>query len=331
MRIPQNYIQKVKAGIHGLQAFCIFIAGCLSLAVFTKSGGIDGSTGYMFALCFVSIIPLIYLIMVPMWSRAWRFANVYAYASLDVLCSILWLAAFSAVATWNKKGIEKGKNEEKDDSDSDSDNSGSCSNFAYGSASRCKVSKASVGFGVVICLLFIVTSILSIHAVIKYRRTGELPNGKQHGKAEQLAQEDYNKDPWSTDLHEPDEDEEEQRQHSNPFGDHANSSNDTLQAYGQLSQQDEYDAPSSHGMLHAQDTSYRPPSRTPSPAVSGAPSIDPHPGRQMSYGGPVLMPQPPQIYEEPLAPSALSPTGAFDQNANGRLSFPQGNYHADFR
>ncbi|KAI7496846.1 hypothetical protein KC367_g6368 [Hortaea werneckii] len=285
MRIPQNYIQKVKAGIHGLQAFCIFIAGCLSLAVFTKSGGIDGSTGYMFALCFVSIIPLIYLIMVPMWSRAWRFANVYAYASLDVLCSILWLAAFSAVATWNKKGIEKGKNEEKDDSDSDSDNSG---------------------------------------------RTGELPNGKQHGKAEQLAQEDYNKDPWSTDLHEPDEDEEE-RQHSNPFGDHANTSNDTLQAYGQLSQQDEYDAPSSHGMLHAQDTSYRPPSRTPSPAVSGAPSIDPHPGRQMSYGGPVQMPQPPQIYEEPLAPSALSPTGAFDQNANGRLSFPQGNYHADFR
>ena len=50
MRIPQNYIQKVKAGVHGLQAFSIFIAGCLSLAVLTKKGGIDGSTGYMFAL-----------------------------------------------------------------------------------------------------------------------------------------------------------------------------------------------------------------------------------------------------------------------------------------
>lgn len=50
MRIPQNHLQKVKAGVHGAQAFCIFVAGCLALAVLTKSGGMSATTGYFFGL-----------------------------------------------------------------------------------------------------------------------------------------------------------------------------------------------------------------------------------------------------------------------------------------
>jgi len=50
MRIPQTYIQHSKAGVHFAQAFCIFITGCLALAVLTKDGGTGGATGYMFGL-----------------------------------------------------------------------------------------------------------------------------------------------------------------------------------------------------------------------------------------------------------------------------------------
>jgi hypothetical protein len=50
MRIPQTQLQNIKAGLHAVQAFFIFIAGCLSLAVLTKAGGSSGATGYMFGL-----------------------------------------------------------------------------------------------------------------------------------------------------------------------------------------------------------------------------------------------------------------------------------------
>lgn len=43
-------MQKVKAGVHCAQAVLIFLAGCLSLAVLTKSGGTSGTTGYYFGL-----------------------------------------------------------------------------------------------------------------------------------------------------------------------------------------------------------------------------------------------------------------------------------------
>lgn len=50
MRIPQTREQKIKAILHGAQAVFIFVAGCLTLAVMTKPGGLSGETGYMFAL-----------------------------------------------------------------------------------------------------------------------------------------------------------------------------------------------------------------------------------------------------------------------------------------
>lgn len=58
MRIPQTYIQRTKAGLHFAQAFCIFIAGCLSLDVLTKDGGTGGQTGYFFGLVSTLLVSL---------------------------------------------------------------------------------------------------------------------------------------------------------------------------------------------------------------------------------------------------------------------------------
>ena len=91
--------------MHIAQALIIFIAGCLAVVILTKDGRTDGRIGWYFGLvrkrppfnhnkiekvlnktqCFLSIPAIIYQIMVPMWSRAWRLQNTYAYAAVDVL------------------------------------------------------------------------------------------------------------------------------------------------------------------------------------------------------------------------------------------------------
>ena len=35
--------------------------------------------------CFLSVPAIIYLVMVPMWSRTKKFANAYAFLAVDVL------------------------------------------------------------------------------------------------------------------------------------------------------------------------------------------------------------------------------------------------------
>lgn len=57
MRIPQTKMQKIKIGIHAVQALLVFVAGCLTLAVMTKSGSFGGETGFYFALvCVLCLI-----------------------------------------------------------------------------------------------------------------------------------------------------------------------------------------------------------------------------------------------------------------------------------
>ncbi|EMC97702.1 hypothetical protein BAUCODRAFT_51291, partial [Baudoinia panamericana UAMH 10762] len=221
MRIEQSNIQKTKVGLHAAQAFCIFVGGCLSLAVLTKDGGTSGTLGFYFGLCFLTIPALVYQVMVPMWTRAWRFANMYAYAIVDLVCAILWFIAFIAVAAWNSSGVRKGDG----DKGNSSEENGSCSHFAYGSKIKCLASKASVGFGVIVCLLFVVTTVISVQGVLKYRQTGVMPTvgTKLHGGAERLRSDDATKDPWSTNTDELDPQNEE---HDGPF-------EDERHAYGQ--------------------------------------------------------------------------------------------------
>lgn len=104
--------------------------------------------------------------MVPMWSRARRFSNVYAFATLDVFSVVLWLSAWAAVASYVVAGKGKGKN----------DKASGCDNFGSGSPGKCKLSEATVVLGVVVMLLFAGTSYVSIKSLMHYRRTGMMPS-----------------------------------------------------------------------------------------------------------------------------------------------------------
>ena len=80
-----------------------------------------------------------------MWSRAQRFANAYAFLAVDTLFTLLWFAAFIAVATYNAGGIKDGATDRKIPSDQ-----GNCTTFKYGDESKCKASRGAVGVGIVI-------------------------------------------------------------------------------------------------------------------------------------------------------------------------------------
>ena len=238
--------------------------------------------------------------MVPMWTRAYRFANVYAYASLDLAFTILWFAAFIAVAAWNSKGISEGfKTSSGRVSDNKDSSGGGCASFAYGSELKCNVSRASVGFGVIIWLLFAATSAMSIMAVVKYRRTGTMPNGntKFYSQAGQLATEDPNKDPWNADT---DELEEIDERH----------------AYGQLSQED---------MAETQQQGISLLSRHGSGQSGGSHHLEAHPGRPVSFGSSTNLSIAPPSYEGQIAASALSP-GGYGETLHGVVAFPSANY-----
>ncbi|KAG9776885.1 hypothetical protein KCU88_g4712, partial [Aureobasidium melanogenum] len=215
MRMPLDKHGRIKTVLHGVQAGILFLAWVLTIAVFTRKGHSDGRVGWYFGLCWLTIPILIYLVMVPMWSRARRFANVYAYATLDGLSVILWLSAWAAVASYVASG--KGKGDKKDAS--------GCDNFKYGSPGRCKLSEAIIVFGVFEMVLFVATSLFSFRAVMTYKRTGMMPaevagagavgaDGK-HDAAEVVAQED---DPFSSNIRPDEEDFEANEQYHHGAG-----------------------------------------------------------------------------------------------------------------
>lgn len=260
--------------------------------------------------------------MVPMWSRAWRFANVYAYAAIDLVYTVLWFAAFVAVSTWNSAGIRAGDK-------SDSSSGSSCAAFGYGSPSRCKISEATVGIGVIICLLFGLTSAISVYGVVKYRRTGILPNGntKQHGRAEDL-EDSHAKDAWSTNT-----DELDPTHPSNTLDNH-HEAVDPRVAYGQtMRQEDEQgllrnarDSDSVSRLSATQDgAALAVPARTHEDTATQD-GFYAHPGRPLSYGSDVsALTVAPPSYSESDVPSALSPAG-YGLSPSERVFFPEGHY-----
>ncbi|OJJ48212.1 hypothetical protein ASPZODRAFT_150489 [Penicilliopsis zonata CBS 506.65] len=187
---------RIKNTIHGFQGFIIFLAWALTIAVFTKGDGMDGRSLWYWALCWVTVPALIYLVAVPMWPRARRFGNVYAFATIDCLFTIFWFSAWVAVADYVAEGKSKGKTDSKS----------GCDAWSYGSASKCEISTATVILGVVIFLLFIATSWLSFRNVFHFRRTGTLPDmGNDPTFAAQTQ------DAFSSNPHEFEDDEDEFR------------------------------------------------------------------------------------------------------------------------
>ncbi|KAF2112210.1 hypothetical protein BDV96DRAFT_498676 [Lophiotrema nucula] len=209
MRIPQSYIQKVKVVAHGFQALFIFIAACITISVFTK-GTTGGASKFFFALCFLSIPALIYLVMVPMWSRASRFANAYAFLGLDALYTILWFAAFISVAMWNTKSIRNGEKEKKID-----EGDGNCTTFAPGPESMCKLSRATVGFGIKLLLMtkyslfFGITAAISGYYLFKFRKEGVMPYESKQANLHHVSGETQKDNAWSTEIEQPDSDSDD--------------------------------------------------------------------------------------------------------------------------
>lgn len=106
-----------------------------------------------------------------MWPRARRFGNVYAFATVDILYAVLWFAAWAALADYVAEGKSKGASSSSDSSSSSNDSGSSsnskatradkssssgssgksgCDNWAFGNASKCKLSTATTIIGVVI-------------------------------------------------------------------------------------------------------------------------------------------------------------------------------------
>lgn len=324
MKIELDKLGKAKQGFHAVQSLLIFVAACLALAVLTKTGYTGGQTGFFFALvsrllpceeawiqqadednqCFLSVPALIYQVMVPIWPRARRFANAYAYATIDILFAILWFSASVAVSVWNAAGTREGESADKN-------SDGSCSYFAYGDPTKCSVSKASVGLGIIVFLLFSITSAISVLMVIRYRRDGIMP-GRREKPAGIGASDDAGKGVWSTNIEEHDH-------------------------------EDMQEVPDDERLRYEQQTPEDDEQRLLHPATSYDSNnyYVPHPGRPLSHSSSAHSIQSGRHYDE-YVPSALSPVRLEDEatpvyqfppvppqlasNRNHSASFPAGNY-----
>ncbi|CAG8962211.1 hypothetical protein HYFRA_00005264 [Hymenoscyphus fraxineus] len=172
MEFAAHQLQKIKLGTHVGQAALMLVAWILEITVFRSTATIDGRIGWYFGLCFLTVIPLIYLTMTPRFPRTKKYANPYALACVDALFCILWLTAFASQASFNS--------------------SGKCGD-------GCGRSKAVVGLGVFIWLLWVLTTLMSLYGVVYYKREGYLPGAS---RAPHNAQQiDPDKEAFSTAPH----------------------------------------------------------------------------------------------------------------------------------
>lgn len=95
--------------------------------------------------CWISLPALVYLAAVPMWPRARRFGNVYAFATVDIIYAVFWFSAWVSLASYVAQGKSIGKSSSDDKT---SNTKSGCDNWAYGSASKCQISTATTIIGV---------------------------------------------------------------------------------------------------------------------------------------------------------------------------------------
>lgn len=85
----------------------------------------------IFQQCWSCIPILIYQTASPVFQRIRRFSSAYVHAVIDVVYTILWLAAFACLIAW----VEQGSHAAKDWKSKDS----LCEEFAWGPVSKCKL------------------------------------------------------------------------------------------------------------------------------------------------------------------------------------------------
>ncbi|KAK4868107.1 hypothetical protein LT330_007305 [Penicillium expansum] len=243
---------RTKNILHFIQGFTIFLAWALTIAIWTKGDGIDGRTGWYWGLCWLSIPGLVYLVAVPMWPRARRFGNVYAFACVDILYSILWLSAWICLASYVAQGKSKGSSSDSKTSSSDSKTTTKraddtttktgCDNWAYGSSAKCKLSEATTIMGVFIFILFAVTAWMSFRNVVHFRRTGTLPDAVSDPTFAAQSKAAFSSNP----AHDFEEDDDDMRS-GRGGGMGASSRSDRDEDYALLHQSEVDDLGSTHG------------------------------------------------------------------------------------
>ncbi|KAL0943965.1 chaperone-binding protein [Colletotrichum truncatum] len=145
---PEN-VPRVKLGLHIVQFVLSFVIWALEIAVFrAKDAKIVGNNGWTFGVCFLSIPAWIYLIMAPRWPRTRKLANPYAMVAVDGVFTVIWLSAFASQAAYNT---------------------------ANQCGEACNLSKAIVGLGVFVTVLFGVSTFVSLYTLKHYQFHGSLP------------------------------------------------------------------------------------------------------------------------------------------------------------
>ncbi|OLN85020.1 hypothetical protein CCHL11_03915 [Colletotrichum chlorophyti] len=144
-----EHVPGVKLGLHVAQFVLSFVIWALEIAVFRSNNAkIVGNNGWTFGVCFLSIPAWIYLIMAPRWPRTRKLANPYAMAIVDAVFTVIWLSAFASQAAYNT---------------------------ANQCGDGCNLSKAIVGLGVFVTVLFGVSTFVSLYTLKHYQFHGSLP------------------------------------------------------------------------------------------------------------------------------------------------------------
>ncbi|KAH8597011.1 hypothetical protein B0O99DRAFT_619134 [Bisporella sp. PMI_857] len=264
-----HQFQNIKTGLHVAQALFIFVSWAIEIAVLKDGKSkIDGRPGWHFGLCFLTIPAIIYLAMTPRFPRTRKFANPYAMATVDGVFCIFWLSAFAAVANWNAAGKCGG---------------------------ACNLSKAVVGLGVFIWLLWIGSTFMSLYAVFYYKREGYLPGASRAPTNANMI--DPDKDAFSTAPH----DDEYAPVHNDDHEIPIHSMNGPLDSHSYNQSSHTYQGPSDIGAGNAYD-----------PPQYGGAYAPPSVGEDTSYSG----------YNDTSYGRQQAPV----VGDNGRVHFPDGRY-----
>lgn len=216
MEWDPNYVPPVKMVLHIAQGILIFVLWCLELAVFNADKAkIVGNNGWTFGVCFLSIPAIVYLAMTPRFARTRKFAQPHAMLAVDGFFAVVWLSAFATQASYNSAGL--------------------C-------GSACKISKAIVGLGVFITLLFIASAFISAYSLTYYNFHGVLPGYDSRKIKDGGENIDPDKAAFSTAPHDDDAYERVNMDDNDNFGSYTN-------RYGSANPYDDDDDPDRYGAM----------------------------------------------------------------------------------
>ncbi|CCE28533.1 hypothetical protein E4U22_006099 [Claviceps purpurea] len=149
LEFDPDLVPKAKMGLHCAQILLAIVAWCMEIAVFVgEDAKVVGNNGWTFGVFFLTIPAWVYLIMAPRFGRTRKLAEPHVMLAVDGSFTIIWLSAFATQAAYNTSGL--------------------C-------GQACNISKAVVGLGVFVCLLFAASTFVSAYTLTYWKFHGNLP------------------------------------------------------------------------------------------------------------------------------------------------------------